>query len=119
MNWMNPIAKDRTCLRCCAREDTAALPSAGTVVGPFGPPMPRRLSGSRAWWRSWAVSPGEYDHEGVIALHGEDFSGPCRESERNVAEGRPDVLLVREFHGAQRVANAPTATASIGTIAIA
>ena len=23
-----------------------------------------------------AVSPGEYDHEGVIALHGEDFSGP-------------------------------------------
>ena len=39
--------------------------------------------------------------------------------ERNVAEGLPDVLLVREFHGAQRVANAPTANASIGTIAIA
>ena len=39
------------------------------------------------------VSPGEYNHEGVIALHGEDFSGPFRESERNVAEGRPDVLL--------------------------
>ena len=39
------------------------------------------------------VSPGEYDHEGVIALHAEDFSGPFRESERNVAEGRPDVLL--------------------------
>ena len=66
-----------------------------------------------------AVSPGEYDHEGVIALHGEDFSGPYRESERNVAEGRPDVLLVREFHGAQRGTNAPTATASNGTIAIA
>ncbi len=40
-----------------------------------------------------AVSPGEYDHEGVIALHGEDFKGPFRESERNVAEGRADVLL--------------------------
>ena len=39
------------------------------------------------------MSPGEYNHEGVIALHGEDFSGPFRESERNVAEGRPDVLL--------------------------
>ena len=39
------------------------------------------------------VSPGEYDHEGIIALHGEDFSGPFRESERNVAEGRPDALL--------------------------
>ncbi len=40
-----------------------------------------------------AVSPGEYDHEGVIALHGEDFSGPFAESEQNVAEGRADVLL--------------------------
>ena len=40
-----------------------------------------------------AVSPGEYDHEGVIALHGEDFLKPFRKSERNVAEGRPDVLL--------------------------
>ena len=39
------------------------------------------------------VSPGEYDHEGIIALHGEGFSGPFRESERNVAEGRPDALL--------------------------
>ncbi len=39
------------------------------------------------------VSPGEYNHEGVIALHGEDFLGPFRESERNVAEGRPDVLI--------------------------
>ena len=40
-----------------------------------------------------AVSPGEYDHEGVTALHGESFSGPFRESERNIAEGQPDVLL--------------------------
>ena len=40
-----------------------------------------------------AVSPGRYDHEGVIALHGESFSGPFRESERNIAEGHPDVLL--------------------------
>ena len=39
------------------------------------------------------VSPGEYNHQGVIALHGEDFLGPFRESERNVAEGRPDVLI--------------------------
>ena len=39
------------------------------------------------------VSPGEYNHEGIIALHGEDFSGPFRESERNVAEGNPDTLL--------------------------
>ena len=39
------------------------------------------------------VSPGEYDHQGIIALHGEDFSGPFRESERNVAEGRSDTLL--------------------------
>ena len=39
------------------------------------------------------VSPGEYDHDGVIALHGEDFLGPFRESERNVAEENPDVLL--------------------------
>ena len=39
------------------------------------------------------VSPGEYNHEGVIALHGDEFLGPFRESERNVAEGRPDVLI--------------------------
>ena len=39
------------------------------------------------------VSPGEYDHDGIIALHGADFSEPFRESERNVAEGRPDTLL--------------------------
>ena len=40
-----------------------------------------------------SVSPGEYDHEGVVALHGDDFSDPFQESERNVAEGRPDTLL--------------------------
>ena len=39
------------------------------------------------------VSPGEYDHEGIIALHGDDFAEPFRESERNIAEGRPDTLL--------------------------
>ena len=39
------------------------------------------------------VSPGEYNHEGVIALHGEDFLGPFRECERNLADGRPDVLI--------------------------
>lgn len=39
------------------------------------------------------VSPGEYDHQGVIELHGEDFLGPFRESELNVAKGNPDALL--------------------------
>lgn len=39
------------------------------------------------------VSPGEYNHDGVIALHGEDFLGPFRDSERNVAEGNADALL--------------------------
>ena len=39
------------------------------------------------------VSPGEYNHEGIIALHGDDFSAPFRESERNVAEGHPGTLL--------------------------
>ena len=39
------------------------------------------------------VSPGEYNHEGVVALHGEDFAGPFRDSEQNVAEGRPNVLI--------------------------
>ena len=39
------------------------------------------------------VSPGEYDHEGLISLHGEDFTGPYRESERNVADGNPDAFL--------------------------
>ena len=39
------------------------------------------------------VSPGEYDHEGIIALHGDDFAAPFRASERNIAEGRPDTLL--------------------------
>jgi len=39
------------------------------------------------------VSPGEYNHEGVVALHGDDFLRPFRESERNIAEGKPDVLL--------------------------
>lgn len=39
------------------------------------------------------VSPGEYDHQGIIALHGADFLAPFRESELNVTEGNPDVLL--------------------------
>lgn len=39
------------------------------------------------------ASPGEYNHEGIVALHGEDFAGPFRDSERNLAEGRPDVLI--------------------------
>ena len=39
------------------------------------------------------VSPGEYDHETVVGLHGEDFSSPYRESERHLAEGRPGTFL--------------------------
>ena len=39
------------------------------------------------------VSPGEYDHETIVALHGEDFSSPFRESERHLAEGRPGTFL--------------------------
>ena len=40
-----------------------------------------------------SVSPGEYNHEKVAALHGDDFLGPYRQSERDIAEGRPDTLL--------------------------
>ena len=39
------------------------------------------------------VSPGEYDHETIVSLHGEDFSSTYRESERHLAEGRPGTLL--------------------------
>ena len=39
-----------------------------------------------------ALSPGEYNHEGVVALHGEDFTKPFRDSERSVAQGRSHVL---------------------------
>ncbi|MXY47153.1 MAG: lysophospholipase [Chloroflexi bacterium] len=39
------------------------------------------------------VSPGEYDHEGIISLHGDDFLTPFRDSERHIAEGRSDTLL--------------------------
>ena len=39
------------------------------------------------------VSPGEYDHQGIISLHGADFLRPFRESEINVAEGNPNALL--------------------------
>ena len=40
-----------------------------------------------------SVSPGEYNHEKIVNVHGEDFSGPYRESEKNIAEGNPDVFL--------------------------
>ena len=40
-----------------------------------------------------SVSPGEYNHQKVAALHGDDFSGPYRQSERDIAEGRPDTFL--------------------------
>lgn len=40
-----------------------------------------------------AVSPGEYDHEGIIKLHGDGFSAPFQESVRNVEKGHSDGLL--------------------------
>ena len=40
-----------------------------------------------------SVSPGEYNHEQVVNVHGEDFSGPYRESEKNIAKGNPDAFL--------------------------
>lgn len=40
-----------------------------------------------------SVSPGEYNHEKVVAVHGEDFSGPYRQSETDITEGRPDTFL--------------------------
>ena len=44
-------------------------------------------------WQSCRCRRASTTTKGVIALHGEDFLGPFRESERNVAEGRPDALL--------------------------
>ena len=40
-----------------------------------------------------SVSPGEYNHDGIIELHGNNFTEPFQESERNVAQGLPDTLL--------------------------
>ena len=39
------------------------------------------------------VSPGEYDHEGIIALHKAAFTSPFQEAQAHVAAGRPDVFL--------------------------
>ena len=39
-----------------------------------------------------AVSPGEYHHESVVALHGEDFAGAFRTAEENVRDGSPNEL---------------------------
>ena len=40
-----------------------------------------------------SVSPGEYDHEGIIALHHEAFTGPYEQATKNVASGSPDAFL--------------------------
>ena len=40
-----------------------------------------------------AVSPGEYDHAGLISLHGEEFINAFQEAGSEVAAGRPDSLL--------------------------
>ena len=40
-----------------------------------------------------AVSPGEYDHAGLIRLHGDEFTDGFAHADREMAEGRPDTLL--------------------------
>ncbi len=67
-----------------------------------------------------SVSPGEYNHEKVSALHGDDFLGPYRQAERDIAEGRPDTFLrPRSGPGAPCGLLAPTWTASTRTTATA
>ncbi|MDP6422030.1 MAG: alpha/beta hydrolase [SAR202 cluster bacterium] len=39
-----------------------------------------------------AVSPGEYNHEGVVALHGDLFADTFSKAEREIAEGRTETL---------------------------
>ena len=41
-----------------------------------------------------AVSPGEYHHETVAGLHGDDFVVAFEQAERDVARGRPETLSV-------------------------
>ncbi len=40
-----------------------------------------------------SVSPGEYHHETVSGLHGEQFTDLYQEAEKHLAEGRPDAFL--------------------------
>ena len=40
-----------------------------------------------------SVSPGEYNHDKVVGLHGDDFSGPYLQAEKSIGEGRPDTFL--------------------------
>ena len=40
-----------------------------------------------------SVSPGEYDHQGIIALHHEEFTGPYEQARRDVEAGSPDTFL--------------------------
>lgn len=39
------------------------------------------------------VSPGEYNHRGLTALHPHDFLGAYNDASREVAEGRPDTFF--------------------------
>jgi dienelactone hydrolase len=41
-----------------------------------------------------AVSPGEYNHQTLLSLHGKAFASPYREAEKHLAEGRPDAFLI-------------------------
>ena len=61
------------------------------------------------------VSPGEYNHEGVAALHGEAFTGPFRESERNVPRGGRTRCCGRGCRGGRRGARGRLWTASTRT----
>lgn len=40
-----------------------------------------------------SVSPGEYNFDKIVEIHGETFLRPYRSSERNIASGNPDVFL--------------------------
>lgn len=40
-----------------------------------------------------AVSPGEYNHQGLVGLHGEAFADSYRQAREHLAQGRPDVYL--------------------------
>jgi hypothetical protein len=40
-----------------------------------------------------AVSPGEYNHQGLIELHGEMFVNTYQQAQMHVAQGQPDVYL--------------------------
>ena len=64
-----------------------------------------------------SVSPGEYDHEGVVTLHGEDFSGRLRTRSATSRKAVQRCCSDRAFPGDLSGARVHTWTASTGTIA--